>query len=44
MIGVGALGHTGTVSVTSNLTYANGFLAVTDIVRDSNVCSHHLIS
>ena len=32
MIGVGVNGHTGTVSVTSKLSYANGFLAVSDIV------------
>lgn len=32
MIGVGIIGHQGTVSVTSNLPFAKGFLAVTDIV------------
>ncbi|GJE87015.1 amino acid transporter [Phanerochaete sordida] len=32
MIGVGVIGHTGTVSVTSHLNFARGFLAVTDII------------
>ncbi len=32
MIGVGVAGHTGTVTVTADLTFANAFLAVTDIV------------
>ncbi|KAI0810950.1 transmembrane amino acid transporter protein-domain-containing protein [Irpex lacteus] len=46
MIGVGIIGHQGTVSVTSNLTFAKGFLAVTDIVTlrlltDLPVCRPH---
>ncbi|KAH8106923.1 transmembrane amino acid transporter protein-domain-containing protein [Cristinia sonorae] len=32
MIGVGVTGHTGTVTVTSNLSFAKAFLAVTDII------------
>ncbi|TCD70291.1 hypothetical protein EIP91_004192 [Steccherinum ochraceum] len=32
MIGVGIAGHTGTVAVTSNLSFAKAFLAVTDII------------
>lgn len=35
MIGVGQLGHKGSVAVTSHLPFAKGFLAVTDIVRPS---------
>ncbi|KAF7799617.1 hypothetical protein EIP86_010855 [Pleurotus ostreatoroseus] len=31
MIGVGVAGHTGTVRVTADLSFASGFLAVTDI-------------
>ncbi len=34
MIGVGVVGHQGAVVVTSHLNFANGFLAVTDIVRN----------
>lgn len=33
MITVGVNGHVGTISVTSNLKFAQGFLAVADIVR-----------
>ena len=36
MIAVGIEGHTGRVTVTSNLTFAQGFLAVTDIVSFSH--------
>ncbi|PSR77566.1 hypothetical protein PHLCEN_2v7756 [Hermanssonia centrifuga] len=32
MIGVGVVGHQGAVVVTSHLNFANGFLAVTDII------------
>ncbi|THH23101.1 hypothetical protein EUX98_g8082 [Antrodiella citrinella] len=32
MIGVGVVGHTGTVTVTSDLSFAKAFLAVTDII------------
>ena len=32
MIGVGIMGRQGPISATSNLTFAKGFLAVTDIV------------
>lgn len=33
MIGVGIAGHHGGVTVTTNLNFASGFLAVTDVVR-----------
>ena len=47
MIGVGIIGHQAPVEVTSNLSFAKGFLAVTDIVSvfvrhnalDSNLSS-----
>ena len=32
MIGVGVAGHQGGVTVTANLKFSSGFLAVTDIV------------
>ncbi|EMD38128.1 hypothetical protein CERSUDRAFT_113275 [Gelatoporia subvermispora B] len=32
MIGVGIIGHQGTVAVTAKLSFASGFLAVTDII------------
>lgn len=32
MIGVGAVGHTGDVSVTTDLSFSKAFLSVTDIV------------
>ncbi|KAI0797504.1 transmembrane amino acid transporter protein-domain-containing protein [Abortiporus biennis] len=32
MIGVGIKGHQGTIAITTNLNFANGFLAVTDII------------
>ena len=34
MIGVGVKGPVGSVASTSNLSFASGFLAVTDIVSD----------
>ena len=35
MIGVGVAGHKGGVKVSANLSFASGFLAVTDIVSVS---------
>lgn len=35
MIAVGVNGHTGTVTASANLTFAQGFLAVTDIVSNA---------
>ena len=47
MIGVGVAGHTGTVRVTADLSFASGFLAVTHIVSSPltvALCTAHLLS
>lgn len=44
MIGVGIIGHQAPVAVTSNLTFAKGFLAVTDIVSGSYQSYSHFVS